>query len=142
VKRTAVALTALALLAVGCEYEETSEADKGGTPRSEQKAETPSETQRVARKVAREFHANFGLGGDAEPSWYGVVTGFSDDLDSWDGSIEVRTDLYPDAEGKAFAADVGSGVLAVAFPLGVCKVDVVGSDGSRLIEHESHGAGC
>ena len=70
------------------------------------------------------------------------MAGFADDLDPWDGSIEVYTELYPDTEGELFAPQVGAAVLAVAFPLGICKVDVMASDRTRLVEHESHGRGC
>ena len=100
-----------------------------------------SDSERVARKVAREFKSSYGVKG-FEPSWYDLVTGFAKDLDPWDGSIEVKTDLYPDAEGETFASEIGAGVLGVAYPLGICKVDVMASDGSRLLEHESRGRAC
>ena len=100
-----------------------------------------SESERVARKVAREFKSGYGVKG-FEPSWYDLVTGFAKDLDPWDGSIEVKTGLYPDAEGEEFASEIGAGVLGVAYALGICKVDVMASDGSRLLEHESRGRAC
>jgi hypothetical protein len=47
-----------------------------------------------------------------------------------------------DAAQIAFAYKIGAGVLGVAYPLGICNVDVMASDGSRLLEHESQGRAC
>jgi hypothetical protein len=111
------------------------------TSSTEEPAE-PSETEQIAAQVAEDFDATWRCAGCSTPQSE-IVTGFADDLDPWDGSIEVYTDLYPDAEGREFfAPQVGAAVLAVAYPLGICKVDVMASDGTRLREHESQGRGC
>lgn len=97
----------------------------------------PSETERMARKIAREFRSDFaGIAKARE------IKSFDRDLDAWDGSLAVTlkrpASMYYDAE----AHDFGAMVLATGFPLGLCKVDVRGSDGIRIVEHESQGRGC
>jgi hypothetical protein len=95
-----------------------------------------TETERTARRIARDFRENF-----SGTSWYPEDHEFASDLDPLDGSIEIRTQLFPDAEGEQFATQIAQGVLGVGFP-DICKVDVIAADGTRLVEHESQGAGC
>lgn len=109
---------------------------KTGVKTAEPKPER-TETQRAARKIARQFRSDW-EGTDATRE----VKSFADDLDPWDGSLAVTlrypASHYYDAE----AHDIGAQVLGTGFPLGLCKVDVLGSDGMRIVEHKSQGRGC
>lgn len=100
-----------------------------------------SETERLAAQVAAKFDTTW-RDGPFTPPAAAAVTGFARDLDPWDGSIAVTTNLYSGAAGEELAPQVGAAVLAVAFPLGICKVDVLASNHTRLVEHESQGRGC
>ena len=127
---------------------ETAEADKvDEAPASNpEPVEDLSETERVARKIAREYELTYQREEGGFPtSASKLVLGFDDDLDPWDGSLEVTTKLPAGdgAVGKALATEVGASVLGVGFRHGLCTVDVMAENGvTRLVEHQSEGLGC
>ena len=114
----------------------------------EESSEPESDTRRIASEVAQEFREGFGRQSGYVPVWarfpYGDGTPlrirFADDLDGWDNSLEVRTDLPTNTEGQA--REIAGAVLGIGFPKGLCKVDVMSAIGTRLVEHESQMPGC
>lgn len=97
-----------------------------------------SREDRVARGIAREFNREIKPYVPAARE----VRSFDKHLDAWDASLAVHlrkpASHYYDSEAR----EIGVMVLGVGYRRGLCKVDVVGSDGIRIREHESNGRGC
>ena len=108
--------------------------------RDEQPEQDPlSETEHLARSVAQEFRIARNSEGVLS-QYAGRVTGFADDLDRFDFSIEVETDLNPDEPNiETIIERVGNDVLYVSDSRDVCKVDIMDADGERLIEQSIDG---
>jgi hypothetical protein len=77
-----------------------------------------SDTERAARKIAREYHASYGPKSGYETTAHKLVRSFDKDLDPWDGSLTVHTRIpggsnYAKAEGGELARNVGASVLSI-----------------------------
>lgn len=104
--------------------EDAAPADAGGTGRP---AADP-----VARQLRAYLKENFGGALGPATSWYGDIKGVSAPS-SYDGVVEVRTDLYPDADADAPALAICNAIVLSGID-GVAGGKVLDSQGGTITE--------